>query len=96
MPSAPRSSARSSASRSEAWSSGRSTLPSASILSRMPNARSRVTRGSGRRDSRWYGSGIFSRASSSTSMKFSVVNRHRRTPLRWITELMPTVVPWVK
>ena len=28
--------------------------------------------------------------------KFSVVNRQRRMPLRWITELMPTVVPCVK
>ena len=35
-------------------------------------------------------------ASSSTSTKFSVVNRQRRMPLRWITELMPTVVPCVK
>ena len=41
-------------------------------------------------------SGIFRRATSSTSRKCSVVNSASLKPLRWMTVLMPTVVPWVK
>ena len=37
-----------------------------------------------------------SRASSTTSSKFSVVSSASDAPLRWMTVLMPTVVPWTK
>ena len=45
---------------------------------------------------RLYDSGMRRRATSSTSVKFSVVKRAIVAPLRWITVLTPTVVPWMK
>jgi hypothetical protein len=66
------------------------------MRSSMPNTMSRGISGAGRLENRLYMLGIFSRASSSTSEKFAVVNNASSRPLRWITVLMPTVVPWVK
>ena len=62
----------------------------------MPQTMSRGISGAGRFESRLYMSGIFSRASSSTSRNSAVVNSASFSPLRWMTVLMPTVVPWVK
>jgi hypothetical protein len=96
MPSAPAARAAATAWATLSGSSGRSIVPSAAIRSAMPNTMSRGIKGAARLENRLYMFGIFSRASSSTSQKCSVVNSARRNPLRWITVLMPTVVPCVK
>ena len=73
-----------------------SVLPSGFIRSRTSSTRSRGTSGSGRRENRSYGSGIFSRASSSTSRNPAVASRHSFAPRPWMIAFTPTVEPWVK